>query len=64
MQFKDTQETMQLWMVKSVGWLRWLFSFASGQVEVNETVTDSVNLSVDLGITCVGNLAVFAVILI
>jgi len=54
---------MQLWIIKFVGWLRWLFSVVSGQVWVNETVTDSVNLLADLGITCIGNLAVFTAIL-
>jgi len=43
--------------------LRWLFSIASGQLEVNETVTDSVNLPAALGITCIGNLAAFTAIL-
>lgn len=61
-EFKDKQERMQLWILGFVGWLRWLFSVV-GWFEVIETVTHSVILQADLGMTCVGNLAVFAVIL-
>jgi len=63
-EFKDRQEMMQLWIIMFVGWLRWLFSIASGQLEVNETVTESVNLPAALGITCIGSLAAFTAILL
>lgn len=49
---------MQLLIIKFVGWLRWLFMVISVQLAFKETVTDSVNLSADVAITCIGNLAV------
>lgn len=62
-EFKDKQERMQLWILGFVGWLRWLLASLQDRFEVIETVTHSVILQADLGMTCVGNLAVFAVIL-
>jgi len=62
-EFRDRQEIMQFCIIEFVGWLRWLFRVAWGQVKVNETVTDSDNLPAPLGITCIANLAVFTAVL-
>nr|ABK26723.1 unknown [Picea sitchensis] len=50
---------MKFFIIKFVGWLRWLFSITSVQLALNETVTDSVYLPANVAIPCIGNLAVF-----
>jgi len=62
-EWQGSQFMMLLLMIKFISWLKWLFSIALVQLELNETVTDSVSLPADMEIGCIGNLAVFTAIL-
>jgi len=54
---------MLLFVIQLVCWLGWLSSFTMAQLDISEGITGSVNFPA-LGITCLGNLAVFVTSLI
>ena len=49
---------MQLFIIKLIGLLGWLSGIAVAQLELSETVTGFVSFP-DIGITCLGDLAIF-----
>lgn len=54
-----SRAVMRLLVIQFVCWLGWFSTFALAQFEISEGVTGSLNNFPTLGITCVGNLALF-----